>query len=100
LRLRQNDGFLIKRPVFVKCLCGSTYKDCVKVEPRAVSKGGVGDAMPPMDRVRVRVARSFGSFATCRAKSTCLRSFDMSKRLSHVVSGLSVVAKESFIGTS
>ena len=31
--------------IFVKCLFGTTFNDHLKVEPRVVSKGNIGDVM-------------------------------------------------------
>ena len=36
--------------MFLKFLCGATFNDHLKVEPRVVSKGN-GDVMPVMERV-------------------------------------------------
>ena len=36
--------------IFVKCLCGATFNDHLKVEPRVVSKGNFGIAILVMNR--------------------------------------------------
>ena len=37
------------KAMFLKCFCGATFNDHLKVEPRVVSKGN-GDVMPVMER--------------------------------------------------
>ena len=39
--------------IFVKCLCGATFNDHLKVEPRVLSKRNIGDIMPVMPQQKV-----------------------------------------------
>ena len=36
--------------IFVNGLCGDTFNDLLKVEPKAISKGYVWDMLPPLEK--------------------------------------------------
>jgi len=51
------------KAIFVKCLCGDTQNNLLKVEPEAISKMDMGDVIPPLEEnLSANLKKNYSTF--------------------------------------